>query len=129
MKRGQKLDRTTVALTKSDLEWKVKEPNFENLPFNIKSAYQTFLEFVKVLESSTDSEVKASKDILKKLFHLSIKCDIYSNGMKYDKGRNPCRTDQYAAFSAIAKAEEKGSSQLVEAAKKMVDTCLRCPYK
>ena len=124
------LDKDALALTESELEWKIKDPNFRDLPFKIKDAYNNFYNFVNVLGTASNEEIKACKDVLDGLLALGISCSTCGEDMKeIHVGRNPCRTEQYKTLSAIKRVERVGHSQLLEAAKQMAETCLKCPYK
>jgi len=129
VQRGEKLDRDVLEIAKSDLEWKINDSDFKKLSLKTRRAYQAFRKFVETLKNSSDKEIKANQKILYGLFKLGIDCPTYGS-FGHDKGRNPCREDQYEMFSAIKKAERVGKGlDLIEAVKDMFDVCKKCPYK
>ena len=130
VQKGQKVDRIALSLTKNDLEWKMANPSFGQLPFKTRDAYQNFRGFIETLETATDEQIEASRDVLEGLFVLGISCHVHGKSMAdLYKGRNPCREAQYKSLIAVGKAEGRESSPLVEAARRMIGTCLKCPYR
>jgi len=129
--RSEEIDRYAISMTKSDLEWKLNEPNFKKLPFQIQDAYHRFKKLADAIENAKDEEIISHKDILSGLSNLLFNCITYGRWIEYSHTpRNYCREDQYKTNSAIRKAEENSEpSELLEAEKGMFDVCKKCPYK
>jgi len=131
---GKELDRVAVKLVKSDLELKLQDPSFRNLPLKLQDAYKTFKNFVEILGESNDQEIREGKDALNGIFNLATCCMSFGDtihagekGLYYN--RNPCRSSQYMADSVIIKSLQRYSSKLLDAARQMSSICLICPYR
>ena len=133
-KNWQKLDKDSLDILVSELEWKVKDENFKKLSFKIRNAYESLLKLMTVLKETDDFTIIENRDILEGHFGLGICCDVYGPSLKRDyRGRNPCRSEQVKMYSALAKARKRAekitSLPVLDASGQMFDVCGKCPYK
>ncbi len=108
--KGSPVDKHAVAMTKADLEWKLKhDANLKKVPLKIQNAYESLKQLAVALKTATDEELllRSHRDVFDGLLDLTVDCD--NNGYRISsmhKGRNPCRASQYTLNSALRKAEE-----------------------
>ncbi len=125
----KKLDRDTLSDVQSELEFKLKLPEFKQIPIKVQRAYQNLNILLNILKVSTDEQVESSKKVLYKLSELNRCCEIYGDSLSsINHGRDPCRRDKYELISELNELGENKLS-IVEGAKTMLDTCKHCPYK
>jgi len=129
-RNGGSINRSLVEVTRTELDMKLENPSFENLPFPIKDAYQKVAIFLRTLESASDEEIEKERITLEGVFDLSISCVSYCDSMdSLYVGRDPCRESRIKTKAAILDARRKGKSNLIDAIDEITSTCLRCPYK
>ena len=124
------INRLLLLDVNSELDFKIGKKNFNDLPFKIKDAYNRLRRFTEILDKSDDEEIRWQSEALEGLYHLSQKCFYSEDEVAYAGGRNLCRDKQYKAKSLIHKVEESlGETELVYAAKNILDICRLCPHK
>jgi len=134
VQHGKTMDRGALDIVISELEWKIQDPAFEKLPFQIKQAHERFREVSVALKESSDEDITNFKEALDALFNLGLDCYLYGYHISKGKdgvywGRNPCRDDQFKMNAALRRIAEKGgNTRLLEALRGRDDVCKKCPY-
>lgn len=130
---GERADKSILDIMLTDLDDKLDYSNDERIPQNIKLAYTNFRQFIQTLKDSSDEEVSENIDVMKSASRLFICCDVYGAGRMSGiyLGRNPCREEQYALYSSLAKSKmrELSNSEINDAVSGLLKSCSNCPYQ
>lgn len=133
---GRELNKHALPRIKGELEWKIKDSMFQNLPFKLQDSYKRLKKLVDALEN-TKENINSHKEILRGVSSLAKCCYDFGTWINYSSRYggdyakiNSCREEQYQIFSALEKAGEVlGESELLEAERGMLDICNKCPYR
>jgi len=128
--KNKPINRALLEDTICELDCKIRNPEFESLPFKLKDAYQRLRNFAEILDNSEDNEIKYQSEILEGLYDLASRCYYSEDEIVHIGKRNPCRNEQYRARAKITEVKKNfGETRLVLVASAMVDICRLCPHR
>ncbi|MFA5258817.1 MAG: hypothetical protein WC979_06180 [Candidatus Pacearchaeota archaeon] len=128
--KNKPVNRELLEKAISELDCKISTKEFKSLPFRVRDAYLRFRNFAGIVDKADDSEIRYQSEIFEGLSPLIKKCSSSENEVTYAGGRDLCREEKYLALATISEVETYlGRTQLVLAAKTMVDICRLCPHK